>query len=268
MTNLRTMKTKIAFNNAYYRDATKRESRDLYRRTEHQPIRSAIQSRDLLYRSHDRNSMVLDNEDLLGPEYDFITRYPTYLLEDIAEPLLSLNDLLNEVATMDQTLENNLLFTQHIHEDSVLFDIIYAPEGFDIYGAELFGDLGLEFNLPILETRLDETSSQTGRADSHGNGNDVGVLIGDDRLSDELNCMGCDSYIVRSDGVVDRDDEEVYNEDEKFEHRVIETADQTIISSYNDVMMLEYSKRYSFIDNYDEAVCGNTDLIGRKRNME
>ena len=272
MINLQVDELKKAYENRYYKHSTKRESRAKPSISNFTSNNLEKQIEDQNQRVWNNNSIVLDTEDNLGPEYEFI-RHGTFnsLDEEIFEPMVTLTDLLTEVATIDQTLENNLLFTQHIHEDNELFDIIYGIEDHNTYGIELFGNLELEFNYPNFESNnnqlINEHENIEQIAYSVINNNQCNNL--NENISIEQDQESSDSIVWPDVPEAEGDEDyDFFNEGIKLGPTITNTADQTMVSTNNKAIMIDYNSRYVFTSEINQMIESQTDYIGRKRNLE
>lgn len=262
MSNLRATKTKGLYKHYQTSDAIRRESR-------HQG--KAKETRRYAHRTKQTtptevrwliSSLVLDDENNLGPDYGFLTSAPSLPFEeDTQGRLMSLTDLLNEIATVDQTLENNLLFTQYIDEDSQLFDMIYGHEGPHTDTAELFGDLGTIFNL------ISADQEALDNLDLDGN-------LGEGKDKHALGLSQLDSEWVQGQ-IEDAEDSLVWPEipeadescdEEKSLNRSFETTDQTMLCSHSCMLIAGGHERYIFTPTGNED--NHTEYVGRKRNVE
>lgn len=247
----------------------KRESLPLHPPLTNRFVRSGEFGERLLQIEPDRNSIVLDIQNNLGTEYGFITCGPPALTdEDYGDNLLTLADLLNEVATVDQTLENNLLFTQHIHEDNELFGVLYAHEDFYTFAASLFGDLGNMFNpQQLIEAQEQVDESQSNYTNSfafHNDHYDSRFDNRDDRIEESSNSMSDWEEAGRT---ARNNGNHIPGQEISKGIFTTETTDQTLISSHNQ-MMIAPDTNYVFTDNEAQADPDGSEYLGRKRNLE
>ena len=302
MTNFRTTKMKAHYANVYSTDSAKRESKTLKNKLQppicgplHVPtgdsqhLVAEQQALDTINRGRQQSSG-------LGADYDFVTRNTGYQFDDIIEPFASLNDLINEAEMEDDMTDTNLLFTQTIHDDSEIFDSVYSMEIDGSHPMNLFGDLGLYFNLPLFGARGDQTDDlETDGTiiedlpDESENNilPDEGITEGINSSTYQINIrpeivqnfddsvnMGSESdddierQLQRlSDNIMERnvvEDVEALNE--KHRRNASLTTDQSEASQDSDMMSTSDNERFSFSSGDDMSVVSAIEFVGRKRN--
>lgn len=291
------------FANAYFNDSARRESNSLKNKLQPPvlgPILDSIPNpRPAETTQQAPNTVGRGRQPFanLGPDYDFVARSTAHQFDDIIEPFASLNDIFNEVANEeDNDVDTNLLFTQTIHDDSDFLDSVYSMEIDGPHPMNLFGDLGLYFNLPLFGGRADQTDdsgvdgtiiesaqddsanvSYTTERNTEANEDSTyrinlqqeytrnfneslhGGSESEDDIERQLQRLS--DNIMEKDGAGDEGDP-----NEKHRRDASLTTDQSEASSDSDMMSTIGNERYNFSDRDDMSVVSAIEFVGRKRN--
>lgn len=265
--NIRTLRIRADNKNSYYNNSIKRESQNysLYiptiitRIDRHSKIQYPLTQR--IQCPH------LSNDIKLGSEYDFLEQSSTVQVETVNVQIVGFENLLNEIVTIDQTLENHILFTSHIHENSELFSIIYSYEEYDFDSTRLFEELKLEFNWSEIENLNlfveDDLNGQT-----------IDVLRcnsdnpSSERLNNNVECSVAFFCENPKDEIDDTLNEAHRSIDFDKVERINEIVDPLLILSPDDYMMIAVQNRFAFtsISDYDNS--RSIDYVGCKRNLD
>lgn len=266
MQTLRIGSARSTYKRSYYKDSINRESGILELPAQKPSARLngqyPISDSGML----NRNSISWTAEGELGPDYHFLYSEPIPSSNERApESLVTLTDLASEVATLDNTLENNLLFTQYVHEDSELFDVLYPYDETNTFGLEIFGDLGVDIDFSDMDAQNEVDKSMgvpSNDATNTKSEADPRIVLDHD-ADDSISLLWPDIPCDGSDCVNDS-----FNSCHKYEPNYVKTADQSLILFSNNMIMVGSDTKYRLTSKINQYVESGINFVGMKRNLE